>query len=116
MSIILTVEDEFLVSEYLSGILNDEGYTVISVKSANEAIAVLESRNDIKLIITDVSMPGTMDGLKLAAAVRGRWPPIKIIITTGLRLPTKHEMPTGSLLLQKPYSPVSVVEAVARLL
>ena len=116
MSIILTVEDEFLVSEYLSGILKDEGYTVISVKSANEAIAVLESRNDIKLIITDVSMPGTMDGLKLAAAVRGQWPPIKIIITTGLRLPTKDQMPTGSLLLQKPYSPVSVVEAVARLL
>jgi two-component system, response regulator PdtaR len=116
MSVILTVEDEFLVSEYLSRILKDEGYSVISVLSADEAIAVLESRNDIRLIITDINMPGTMDGLKLAAAVRGRWPPIRIIIATGLRPPTKDQMPTGSLLLQKPYTPVSVVEAVERLL
>ena len=116
MHVILTVEDEFLLSEYLGEILKDAGYSVVSVQDADEAIAMLESRNDIRLIITDINMPGTMDGLKLAAAVRGRWPPIKIIITTGLRLPTKHEMPTGSLLLQKPYSPVSVVEAVARLL
>jgi two-component system, response regulator PdtaR len=116
MSVILTVEDEFLVSEYLSRILKDEGYSVISVLSADEAIAVLESRNDIRLIITDINMPGTMNGLKLAAAVRGRWPPIRIIIATGLRPPTKDQMPTGSLLLQKPYTPVSVVEAVERLL
>ena len=116
MSVILTVEDEFLVREYLSGILEEAGYSIISVQDADEAIAVLESRNDVRLIITDINMPGTVDGLKLAAAVRGRWPPIKIIITTGLRPPTKDEMLTGSLLLQKPYNPVSVVEAVARLL
>jgi two-component system, response regulator PdtaR len=116
MSTILTVENEFLVSAFLNGILEDEGYSVVSVSSADEAIAVLESRNDIRLIITDINMPGTMDGLKLAAAVRGRWPPIEIIITTGMRPPTKDQMPTGSLLLQKPYSPVSILEAVERLL
>jgi two-component system, response regulator PdtaR len=116
MDVILTVEDEFLLSEYLGGILKDHGYAVISVTNADEAITILESRDDVRLIVTDVNMPGSMDGLKLAAAVRGRWPPIKIIVTTGFRPPPKEEMPAGSLFLPKPYTPGSVVEAVERLL
>ncbi len=74
---ILTVEDEFLVSEYLREVLEGAGYRVIATNNADEAIAVLESRNDIRVVITDINMPGSMDGLKLAAAIRGRWPPIK---------------------------------------
>ena len=58
MSVILTVEDEFLVREYLSGILEEAGYSIISVQDADEAIAVLESRNDVRLIITDINSLG----------------------------------------------------------
>jgi two-component system, response regulator PdtaR len=116
MTAILTVEDEFLVSEYLGQILRDKGYSVISTGGADEAIEVPESRNDIRLVITDINMPGTLDGLKLAAAVKNRWPPIKIILTTGKTPPVRDQMPSGSLFLPKPYSPASVIETVERLL
>jgi len=113
---ILTVEDEILISEYLGDVLREAGYEVVATSNADDAIAILESRDDIRLIITDINMPGSMDGLKLASAVRGRWPPVKIIVTTGQRRPTEKEMPTGSLFLSKPYLPELVINAVQRLL
>ena len=63
MTVILTVEDEFLISEYLGHVLEEAGYDVISTSNADEAIAVLESRNDIRVIITDINIPGPMNGL-----------------------------------------------------
>jgi two-component system, response regulator PdtaR len=93
---ILTVEDEFLVSEHLRHVLASAGHDVISTADADEAIAVLESRDDVRIVITDINMPGSMDGLKLAAAIRGRWPPINIIITTGAGRPSDDLMPAGS--------------------
>jgi DNA-binding NtrC family response regulator len=113
---ILTVEDEFFISDYLSDVLEQAGYTVIATRNADEAIAVLEARNDIRLIITDINMPGSMDGLKLAAAVRGRWPPIKIIIATGKGPPAREQMPCGSVFVPKPYRAGSIVATVQRLL
>jgi CheY-like chemotaxis protein len=74
---------------------------VVSAYSADQAIAILESRNDIRLIFTDIDMPGSMDGLKLSAAVRYRWPPIQIIITSGKR--PAAAIPEGSRFLPKPY-------------
>jgi two-component system, response regulator PdtaR len=73
--LILTVEDEFLISEYLRAILEGGGHAVIATFDANEAINVRV--HDIQLVITDVYMPGSMDGLRLAAAIRDRWPPIR---------------------------------------
>jgi two-component system, response regulator PdtaR len=70
--------------------------------NADEAIAILETRNDIRIIFTDINMKGSMDGLKLAHAVRGRWPPIKIVITSAL-LTDEKLMPTGSKFIPKPY-------------
>ena len=69
---ILLVEDEGLIREWLSEALEEAGYAVVAVSNADEAIAVLEARNDIYLVLTDIDMPGSMDGLKLAAAVRDR--------------------------------------------
>ena len=82
---ILTVEDEFLISEYLREILEGGGHRVIATFDADEAIEVLERVRDIQLVITDINMPGSMDGLRLAAAIRDRWPPIHLIVVTGLR-------------------------------
>jgi CheY-like chemotaxis protein len=109
---ILTVEDEFLVSEYLREVLEGAGYHVIATYNADEAIAVLESRNNIRVVITDINMPGSMDGLKLAAAIRGRWPPIKIIVTTGKGKPRDEEIPMQTLFVPKPYSASRVLAAV----
>jgi two-component system, response regulator PdtaR len=114
MSVILAVEDETLVRDYLTGVLEDAGYQVVSAANADEAIEILESRNDIRILITDVNMPGSMDGLRLAAAVKDRWPPIKIIIATGKDRPGSQELPLGSQFLPKPYLPDRVLAAVDR--
>lgn len=113
---ILTVEDELFISEYLGDVLRDAGYEVVATFNADDAIAVLEARNDIHLVITDINMPGSMDGLRLANAVRGRWPPIKIIVATGRTRPAGDRMPGGSVFLSKPYDPEAVVAAVRALL
>jgi CheY-like chemotaxis protein len=112
MSVILTVEDETLVGDYLGEILEGAGYQVVAAANADEAIEILESRNDIRVLITDINMPGSMDGLRLAAAVKDRWPPIKIIIATGKEAPRREEMPMDSQLLPKPYAPERVLAAV----
>jgi DNA-binding NtrC family response regulator len=99
--VILVVEDEGPINLMTSEELRRAGHRVISAYSADQAIAILESRNDIRLVFTDIDMPGSMDGLKLAAAVRDRWPPVQILITSG-----KHPvaaLPEGMPFLPKPY-------------
>ena len=79
--IILVVEDDFLLRMDAVQMIEEAGFDVLEAANADEAIAILETRSDINVIFTDINMPGSMDGLKLAHAVRGRWPPIKIIAT-----------------------------------
>lgn len=83
MATVLVVEDEGLIRDLVAEDLQEAGFTVVVAKNADHAIAILEVRRDIHLLFTDIDMPGSMDGLKLAAAVRDRWPPVHIIITTG---------------------------------
>ena len=67
------------------------GFTVYEASNADEAIRILETHHDIRVVFTDINMPGSMDGLKPAHYVRGRWPPIKLIITLGHPV-TLHEI------------------------
>jgi CheY-like chemotaxis protein len=112
LATILVVEDDILLSLDTSDALKDAGYDVIAAANADEAIKVLETRNDIRTIFTDINMPGSMDGLKLAAAVRDRWPPVHIIVTSGMRAPHRDEMPANSAFIAKPYRSAEVLEAV----
>jgi len=91
--------------------LASKGYEVLTAASADEAIEILESRNDINMIFTDVEMPGSMDGLRLAAAVRDRWPPINIVVTSGKGRPLDAQMPAGTLFVGKPYQTADVLTA-----
>jgi two-component system, response regulator PdtaR len=110
MATVLMVEDEALIRLLVSEELQEAGYTVITANDADEAIAILEARQDIHLVFTDIDMPGSMDGLKLAAAVRDRWPPVHIIITTGKVRPL--EIPANALFIPKPYLGQAVVAAM----
>jgi len=110
--VILVVENEVLLSLDISEALKDEGFDVVAVSNADDAITVLETRNDVRTIFTDIDLPGSMDGLKLAAAVRDRWPPVNIIVTTGMRPPRRDEMPARSLFIGKPYRSAEVLQAV----
>src|ERR1700730_3227845 len=89
---VLIVEDEPLVRIGAVHIIEDAGFEVIEAASADEAIRILESRSDIRVVFTDVHMPGTMDGLKLAHAVRNRLPPTKKIVTSGRELATEQDL------------------------
>jgi CheY-like chemotaxis protein len=110
MPTVLVVEDEILVRDVVSDELIDAGFDVVQVGDAQQAIAVLEARQDIHLVFTDIDMPGSMDGLKLAAAVRDRWPPVHIIITTGKVRPMS--IPANALFIAKPYLTRNVVTAM----
>ena len=81
--VVLIVEDEFLLRMLALEMIEDAGFDVVDAVNADEAIAILEGRPDIHIVFTDIQMPGSMDGLKLAAFVRDRWPPIKIVATSG---------------------------------
>ena len=110
MQTVLVVEDEPLVRDLIADQLVEAGYSVVEVNNADKAIAVLEARQDIHLVFTDIDMPGSMDGLKLAAAVRDRWPPVHIIITTGKVRPIV--IPPGALFIPKPYLHGAVISAI----
>jgi CheY-like chemotaxis protein len=106
--VILVVEDDFLLRMNAADIIRDAGFDVSEASNADEAIAILEARNDIAVVFTDIQMPGSMDGLKLARAVRGRWPPIKIVTTSGQCIVEETDLPEGGRFLPKPYSAMEV--------
>jgi CheY-like chemotaxis protein len=106
--VILVVEDDLLLRMDAADIIRDAGFDVLEASNADEAIIILESRNDISVMFTDIQMPGSMDGLKLARAVRGRWPPIKIVTTSGQCVVQAADLPEGGRFLPKPYSAMQV--------
>src|SRR3981081_1549081 len=106
--VVLIVEDEFLVRMDAVDMIAAAGFEVVEAGNADQAIDILESRKDITVVFTDIQMPGSMDGLKLARAVRGRWPPIKIVATAGHLNVGQTDLPEGGRFLPKPYSPVQV--------
>ena len=103
--VVLIVEDDFLLRMDAADMIKAAGFEVIEAGNADQAIEVLEARPDITVVFTDIQMPGSMDGLKLARAVRGRWPPIKIIATSGLVDVGEKDLPEGGRFLRKPYGP-----------
>src|SRR5450631_2943383 len=113
-AVILIVEDETLIRMHAVEMI-EEAFEVVEAASADEAIAILEARLDITVVFTDIQMPGSMDGLKLAAAVRDRWPPIKIVATSGLVDVRSDDLPEGGRFLPKPYSPEQIVRTLREL-
>src|SRR6202789_1720402 len=99
---VLVVEDEMVLRMRAVDIVEDAGFTPVEAVNADEALAILESRSDIDLLFTDIQMPGSMDGLKLAHAVHDRWPAIKIILVSGQVKPSDAERPADSRFFGKP--------------
>jgi two-component system, response regulator PdtaR len=100
---VLLVEDEFLIRLDTASSLEAAGFMVYEAANAAEAIRCLELNSDVRLIFTDVNMPGSMDGLALAHYVRGRWPPVKIIVTSGYAKVRVEDLPGGAVFVEKPY-------------
>ena len=83
--------------------VEDAGFDAVEAENADEAVRILEARTDIRIVITDIDMPGSINGLKLAASVRDRWPPIDIIIMSGHVKPRPEDLPPRSVFFSKPY-------------
>jgi CheY-like chemotaxis protein len=101
--VVLVVEDELLLRMDAADAIRAGGFEVVEAANADDAIEILEARPDITVVFTDIQMPGSMDGLKLVRAVRGRWPPIKIVATSGLVDVGEKDLPEGGRFLPKPY-------------
>ena len=99
---VLVVEDEIVLRMRAVDIVEDAGFTAVEAVNADEALAILELRSDISLLFSDIQMPGTMDGLKLAHAVHDRWPSIKIILVSGQVKVSDEDKPADSLFFGKP--------------
>lgn len=96
--------------------LEDAGLEVIEAPNADRAIARLEVDNSIQLILTDVDMPGSMDGIRLAHHVSRQWPPVRIIVLSGKVTPLPGELPPGARFLSKPYQEPQLLGVIGEMI
>jgi CheY-like chemotaxis protein len=112
--VVLAVEDMLLVRMFISDVLTDEGFRVLEAGTAAEALTILQARPDVMAIVTDVEMPGGMNGYELAHVVKDQWPNIQIIISSGRAWPNAGDMPAGSIFLPKPVPTARLVDEVKK--
>ncbi|OYU91616.1 MAG: hypothetical protein CFE29_01680 [Bradyrhizobiaceae bacterium PARB1] len=110
--VVLVVEDEPILRMTAVDMVEDAGFEAVEAADATEAIRILERRLDIRIVFTDIDMPRGIDGMKLAALIRDRWPPIEIILTSGHIDAPDVRMPARSRFFSKPYNEGEVVAAM----
>lgn len=115
-AVVLVVEDDPLIRMSAVDLVETAGFEAIEAESADEAIRILEARADIRLVFTDVEMPGTIDGVKLAHYIRNRWPPIHLIVASGRAILEESQLPSGSRFFSKPYDDNTIVKEMTRML
>ncbi|TWF43905.1 response regulator [Neorhizobium alkalisoli] len=113
VAIILVVEDEPLLRLAAVDLVEAAGYDAVA---AAEAVAILEERNDIRIVFTDVDMPRGVDGMRLAAIIRDRWPPIKVIVVSGHIEDPGDRIPAETVFFVKPYREEQIVETIRQML
>ena len=94
----------------------EAGFHVLEASDSDAAVRLLEAQDSVSLIFTDINMPGSMDGLRLSEFVRDRWPPVRIIVTSGRVEPTAGALPDGTQFIAKPYNAAGVLDAVRSML
>ena len=111
-SVVLIVEDEPLLRMHAVAVVEDAGFETVEARSAEEAIGLLETRLDIRIVFSDINLPGDMDGLRLAAAIRDRWPPVELVLTSGKVKVGEKDLPERGFFLPKPYDAHQLVETL----
>lgn len=105
----LVVEDEELARLIITDYLREGGFAVLQSADAEQALAVLEQRGDVRAVVLDVVMPGAMDGIALAHLIHERWPGIGLLVMSGKGVPKMVQLPPGAGFLPKPYFGPSIV-------
>ena len=108
--VVLVVEDEDMIREFVAEDLQEAGYQVMTASNADAAVDILQTRQDIRLVFTDVNMPGTMNGLQLAACVRDKWPRTHIVVTSGKYWPA--DKLAGAVFVPKPYAGSAIIDII----
>jgi CheY-like chemotaxis protein len=111
----LVVDDEPFLRLFVCETLEDAGYNAVSVGSGDEAIAILRGGAAFVAVVTDIEMPGNIDGLELAWNIQAHWPEMVVIITSGRKMPRVDELPLAASFLPKPISPERLVDTMAQL-
>jgi CheY-like chemotaxis protein len=114
--VVLVVEDEMMLRMRVVDMVEDAGYIPVEAVDADEAMSILQARSDIALMVTDVQMPGSMNGLQLAHAVHERWPPIKIILASGQLKLSGSEIPVDSRFFGKPLQSAEIIAEMREML
>lgn len=114
--VVLLVEDELLVRMTAADELEDAGFQVLEAANADVALKVLEARSDeVQVLLTDVHMPGSMDGMELAAQVHTRWLHVRLLISSGYARPAPDEIPDDGRFVPKPYHAATLVRQIQEL-
>ena len=114
--VVLIVEHDALLQSLTADIMAGAGFVALQASDADEAMAILKSRADIAVLLTSIAMPGSMDGLSLAHAVRKRWPAIKIIVASGQVRPAGYNLPKDSRFFSKPYHAPTMISEIRALI
>lgn len=112
---ILIVEDEPLIRLGIAATLEQAGFTTVEAADADEAVLQLESDSEIRVVVTDVDMPGSMDGLQLSHAIRKRWPPVHLIVVSGKIGVSVGALPARARFISKPFAEVSLINAISEM-
>lgn len=91
-----------MIRLYLADILEERGFRVIEAADADEAIQIMEAHSEVEIVVTDIQMPGSMDGLKLSHFIRDRWPPTTLIVISGKSAIDKASLPVDASFIPKP--------------
>ena len=113
--VVLVVEDEPLLRLFATDMIEEAGFEVLQAPNASAALMTLEERLDVRVVFTDVNMPGGIDGIMLAICIRRRWPTSQIIITSGRPWPVEAVVPADVVFFAKPYRQDRVLDTVRKM-
>ena len=114
--LVLVVDDEAVLRFIASEVLEESGFQVLEAEDAKAALKVLAEHPDVRVLFTDINMPGALDGLDLARETHARWPSIKLVVTSGRAKPSDREIPDAGRFVAKPYSPDRLVGEIRKAL
>ena len=106
------VEDEPLLRMFNADMLSDAGFDVLEASDADEALRLLETTRDIKVVFTDVEMPGLIDGFALAERIEAKWPDIGVVVTSGRRYPPPAFSAPARCFVPKPFAAAQLVGVI----
>ena len=113
---ILIVEDETLVRMDSADMLEQAGFEVLEAADASEALVILNQRDRVHLLFSDIDMPGDMDGLDLARLVHDRWPHIRLLLTSGHHRLDADQLPDAGDFVRKPWAQDALIVRIRGLL